>query len=288
MEQITQQKIENKIYSIRGLQVMLDSDLAELYQVDVKAFNQAVKRNIDRFPQRFRFQLEENEYNFLRSQSVTLKVGRGKHRKYLPYVFTEQGVAMLSSILKSQVAVQVSIQIMDAFFAMRKFLLQNASIFQRLDQLEIKMLQADEKFEKVFSAMEAGQIKPDKGIFFDGQIFDAYSFVADLIKGAEASIVIIDNYIDENVLTLLSKRKSFVTCTILTKTISKQLQLDIDKHNAQYPPIVVKNFTQCHDRFLLIDKKELYHFGASLKDLGKKWFAFSKMEGMAELILKNI
>jgi phage regulator Rha-like protein len=176
---------------------MLDSDLAELYQVNVKVLNQAVKRNIERFPQRFRFQLDENEYFNLRSQIVTLEQGRGKHRKYLPYVFTEQGVAMLSSVLRSDIAANISIQIMDAFIAMRKFLMQNASVFQRLDKLEMKMLKTDEKFEKVFKALEDGQLRPDKGIFFNGQIFDAYTFVADLIKNAKNEIILIDNYIDQ-------------------------------------------------------------------------------------------
>ncbi|MCF8362320.1 MAG: ORF6N domain-containing protein [Prolixibacteraceae bacterium] len=179
MEQPALHNIENKIFTLRGVQVMLDKDLAELYQVNVKVLNQAVKRNIKRFPQRFRFQLDENEYFNLRSQIVTLEQGRGKHRKYLPYVFTEQGVAMLSSVLRSDIAANISIHIMDAFIAMRKFLMQNALVFQRLDKLETKMLKTDEKFEKVFKALEAGQLKPDKGTFFNGQIFDADSFVAD-------------------------------------------------------------------------------------------------------------
>jgi hypothetical protein len=203
---------------------------------------------------------------------------------------------MLSAVLQSEVAILVSVQIMQAFVNMRKFLMQNASVFQRLDQLEIKMLKADEKFDMVFKALEAGQIKANKGIFFNGQIFDAYAFVADLIKSAENEIVLIDNYIDESVLTLLSKRKTDIACTVYTKTISKQLQLDMEKHNAQYPHILIKPFNHNHDRFLILDQKELYHFGASLKDLGKRpvvsavepWFAFSKMDGMAEIIISNL
>lgn len=299
---ITSQHIENKIYTLREVQVMFDSDLAELYQVEVKVLNQAVKRNINRFPEHFRFQLTDDEFNNLRSQSVTLErknnslrsqivtleSQRGKHRKYLPYAFTEQGVAMLSAVLRSDVAVQVSIEIMQAFVNMRKFLLQNASVFQRLGQLELKQMQTDEKIERVFKALEAGQLQPDKGIFFDGQIFDAYSFVADLIKKAESHIIVIDNYVDESVLTLLGKRKEKVTVTVYTREINKTLQLDLQRHNSQYPPIAVKTFAQSHDRFLLIDKKELYHIGASLKDLGKKWFAFSRMDSLTGQVLKQL
>lgn len=293
------EEIENRIHTIRGVQVMMDSDLAELYQVEVKVLNQAVGRNLNRFPENFRFKLDENEFHIsksslsnlahsLRSQNVTLKSGRGKHRKYLPYVFTEQGVAMLSSVLKSEIAVQVSIQIMQAFVSMRKFLIQNASVFQRLDQMELKQLQTDGKIERIFKALEAGQPEPEKGIFFGGQIFDAYTFVAGLIKKAQREIILVDNYPDESVLTLLTKRAKEVKATIYTKSISKAFQLDLEKHQAQYPEIHVKIFTQSHDRFLLIDGKELYHIGASLKDLGKKWFAFSRMDSIAEIVLKQL
>ncbi|MEO7314402.1 MAG: ORF6N domain-containing protein, partial [Ginsengibacter sp.] len=178
--------------------------------------------------------------------------------------------------------------IMRAFVSMRKFLTQNASVFQRIDHLELKQLQTDEKLNQVFKALEAGQPQPDKGIFFDGQIFDAYSFVAGLVKMANIEIVLIDNYVDETVLTLLGKRKLKVAATIYTKSISKSLQLDVEKHNAQYPSITVKTFTQSHDRFLVIDQKELYHLGASLKDLGKKWFAFSKMDSFTAQVLDNL
>ncbi len=293
------EEIENRIQTIRGIQVMLDSDLAELYQVEVKVLNQAVGRNLNRFPENFRFQLEENDFQILksssknlvhslRSQIVTLKNGRGKHRKYLPYAFTEQGVAMLSAVLRSEIAVQVSIQIMQAFVSMRKFLLQNASVFQRLDHLELNQFQTDEKIERIFKALEVSQPAFDMGIFFDGQVFDAYTFVADLIKKAQKEIILIDNYVDESVLTLLTKRAKEVQATIYTKSISKSFQLDLEKHHAQYPEIQVKTFTQSHDRFLLIDGKELYHIGASLKDLGKKWFAFSRMDSMAEVVLSQL
>ncbi len=246
------------------------------------------------------FQLSEQEWEevlsqnavpnhrALRSQNAILKVKRGQHRKYLPYVFTEQGVAGLSGILKSERAVKVHVEIMRAFVTMRKFLLQNASVFQRLDQLEIRQIQSDEKFNQIFKALEAGRPESDKGIFFDGQVFDAYAFVSDLIKKAKKEIILIDNFIDESVLTLLSKRQKHVTATIYTKSISKTLQLDLDKHHAQYPEIHVKTFIQSHDRFLLIDQTDLYHIGASLKDLGKKWFAFSRMDSMTALLLNQL
>lgn len=272
---------------IREKQVMLDRDLAELYQVETKVLNQAVKRNVARFPELFRFQLTQVEVENLRSQNVTSSAEHGG-RRYLPYAFTEQGVAMLSAVLRSEVAVQVSIQIMQAFVSMRKFLLQNASVFQRLDQVELRLLQNDEKFDRVFKALEAGRPEPDKGIFFDGQVFDAYVFVSDLIKKAQKELILIDNYLDESVLTLLTKRRNGVQATLYTKSISKSLQLDLEKHNAQYPPIMLKTFSQSHDRFLLIDQSELYHLGASLKDLGKKWFAFSRMDSHASFVLTQL
>ncbi len=300
MEVINQATIENKIYTIRDKQVMLDSDLAELYQVSTGRLNEQVKRNSDRFPSDFMFQLTQQEWEHLsmstassispslRSQNAILKKNRGKHRKYLPFVFTEQGVASLSGVLKSELAVKVHVEIMRAFVSMRKFLLQNASVFQRLDQVELRLLQNDEKFDRVFKALEAGRPEPDKGIFFDGQVFDAYVFVSDLIKKAQKELILIDNYLDESVLTLLTKRRNGVQATLYTKSISKSLQLDLEKHNAQYPPIMLKTFSQSHDRFLLIDQSELYHLGASLKDLGKKWFAFSRMDSHARFVLTQL
>lgn len=296
--------IQRRIYTIRGVQVMLDSDLAEFYGVETKVLNQAVKRNIERFPQEFSFQLiaEENnslrsqvvtlETKPLRSQIVTLKNRRGKHAKYLPYVFTEQGVAMLSGVLKSAKAVQISVQVINAFVAMRRFLASNAEVFQRLGAVERKQIEhkaeADHKFEQIFNAIEERSIKPKQGIFFDGQIFDAYQFVSGLIRTARKSIVLIDNYIDEGVLTLLSKAGKKVKITVLAKDISRQLALDVKKYNEQYPAITVKEFRNSHDRFLIIDGKTVYHFGASLKDLGKKWFAFSKFDKEAFKILDKL
>lgn len=295
-------EIENKIYSVRGVQVMLDSDLADMYDVEPKRLNEQVKRNINRFPEKFRFQLSEEEYenlrsqfatienesNSLRSQFATIESQRGKHRKYLPYVFTEQGVSMLSAVLRSETAVQVSIKIMDAFVEMRKFISTNAGIFQRLDKVEQKQIETDNKFEQIFKALEDKSIKPKQGIFYDGQVFDAYVFVADLVKSAQKSIILIDNYVDETVLQLFTKRNKNVAVSIYTKNISRALKQDLEKHNAQYPKIEIEKFDKAHDRFLMIDETTVYHIGASLKDLGKKWFAFSKMDMDAMEMITNL
>jgi len=290
---VNDENIQNKIYTIRGLQVMLDEELARLYHVETKTFNQAVKRNIARFPEHFRFQLTKEEYEYiLRSQIVTLKENlnkdmRGRHRKYLPYVFTEQGVSMLSAVLRSDIAIEVSIKIIDTFVNMRRFLLSNASIFQRLDNIEYKLLKHDENFDKVFKAIENKDIKPIQGIFFNGQIYDAYAFVNDLLKRAKKEVILIDNYIDDTNLTLFSKY-SDVKFTIITHKISEQLELDVQKYNSQYNNLQIKTSDKFHDRFLIIDNKETYHIGASLKDLGKKVFAFSKLDINSLEIIKKL
>ncbi len=276
---ITSKEIENRIYNIRGHQVMLDSDLAGIYQVETKVFNQAVKRNAERFPENFRFQLTQDEFDTinLRSQIVTSSLNYGG-RRYLPYVFSEQGIAMLSAILRSEVAVKVSIEIMNAFVEMRKILISNASLFHRLDKIEIKQSETDQKFEEIFKVLESDKLHSEKGVFYNGQIFDAYTFVSDIIRNAKTSIILLDNYVDDTVLTLLSKRNNNVTATIYTKNISNQLRLDLQRYNSQYPRIEIQIFSNAHDRFLIIDNVELYHIGASLKDLGKKWFAFSRID----------
>ncbi|MFV8326848.1 ORF6N domain-containing protein [Flavobacterium sp. ZS1P14] len=276
---LSQQKIEPLIYTIRNKQVMLDNDLAKIYQVETKVFNQAIKRNTDRFPENFCFQLTQDEFDHinLRSQIVTSSSGHGG-RRYLPHVFTEQGVAMLSAVLRSNVAIKVSIEIMNAFVEMRKILISNTALFSRLDKIELKQIEADGKFEEIFKALESGKLYSDKGIFYNGQVFDAYAFASDIIRNAQKSIILIDNYVDDTVLTQLGKRKENVSVTIYTKNISNQLKLDIQKYNSQYPPVTIIKMTDAHDRFLLIDQTELYHIGASLKDLGKKWFAFSRMD----------
>lgn len=282
--------IQRKIYTIRDLQVMLDTDLADFYGLETKVLNQAVKRNKERFPEDFMFQLTKDEKDELVTNCDHLK-----HLKFssaLPKVFTEQGVAMLSGVLKSETAVKMSIQIISAFVTMRKFIINNAQLFQKIDSVERRQLkhemETDEKFEIVFDALQKDKIDPKQGIFFDGQIFDAHKFISDLIRKAEKSILLIDNYVDDSVLSLFTKRKKDVNVTIFTANLSKALMTDLKKFNAQYPKIEVKEFNQSHDRFMIIDDEDVYHFGASLKDIGKKWFAFSKFETKALEILDKL
>ena len=274
--------IESRIMSIRGRQIMIDRDLAELYGVETKVLNQAVKRNIERFPERFRFQLTKEEMNELVTNCD--RFNSLKHSTAHSYAFTEQGVAMLSTVLRSETAIRMSIRIMDAFVAMRRFMMTNAEVFQRLSTMEYHQLEmqqhqqeTDKRIDDVFRRLDEGYAKPKQGIFYNGQIYDAYTFVSDLIKSAKKMIILIDNYVDDTVLTLLDKRENGVPAAIYTQRISRQFQLDIDRHNAQYVPIEVKTFCLSHDRFLCIDD-DVYHIGASIKDLGKKWFGFSKME----------
>ncbi len=301
--------IKGLIFNIRDVQVMLDSDLAEVYDVETRILNQAVKRNIERFPEKFRFQLTQSEFEefldsqiassknedeILISQIVISKKSRGGRRK-LPFVFTEQGVSMLSAVLRSETAVKVSIQIIDAFVEMRKFISQNATLFQRINNIEQKQIASDitqiennNKIDAILDALEDQSIKPKQGIFYDGQVFDAYVFIADLIKSAKKSILLFDNYVDETVLQIFTKRKKNVSVNIYTKNVTKVLKQDIEKHNAQYPKIEITKFTKAHNRFLIIDQTIVYHFGASLKDLGKKWFAFSKMDLDAMEMIANL
>ena len=299
--------IENKILVIRGQQVMLDRDLAELYGVETKVLNQAVKRNIERFPERFMFQLTKTEQNNaedrLRSQFVTLENlksqivtsrQRGKYSKYLPYVFTEQGVAMLASVLKSPTAVQISIKIMDAFVAMRRFLLNNAKIFTEIDSIKEHLLasdlhqkESDERIDTLFTLMDKYKIKDKQDIFFQGQIYDAYSTFQRLIKKAKKEIILIDNYIDLTVLDRLTQKNIGVDVTIYTRLDSSIKKLDIAKFNAQYPNLTIKHTSTMHDRFLILDNTEIYHIGASIKDLGKKCFGFTLLED-ATIIIKAI
>ena len=283
--------IENLIYTIRGKQVMLDSDVANLYQYKTKSLNLAVKRNIERFPEEFCFQLTENELNNLRFQIETSKKekniltsSRGG-RRYLPYVFTEQGVAMLAGILKSDIAVNISIKIIKAFISMRKFLIQNGQVFERLSILEYKQLENEKNFDKVFNMLQQEDNVKQK-IFFKGQIWDSYSLIIDIIKKANKKIVIIDNYIDDSVLKMLTKKNKNVETVIITSEKSNISQLDIQKFNKEYPILKVAKTNKFHDRFIIIDNKELYHCGASIKDLGKKCFAINKIEDME--IIKQI
>lgn len=291
--------VESLIRVIRGQQVMLDRDLAELYGVETKRLNEQVKRNIERFPEDFMFQLTKEECS--KSQIATLNEGRGHNIKKLPYAFTENGVAMLSSVLRSKTAVEANIRIMRAFVSMRHFMVNNAAVFQRLETIEFNQLESnkvqakilahqevqDHRIDEIFRRLDEGMYKPKQGIFFDNQIYDAYFFVSELVKSAKQRIILIDNYVDESVLTLLDKWEDTVSAIIYTQQISRQLRLDVDRHNSQYPPIEISVFRRSHDRFLCIDDT-VYHVGASIKDLGKKWFAFSKMEDFLpeELVAK--
>ncbi len=282
------ENITNLIYTIRGKQVMLDSDVAMLYHYPTKRINETVRRNIERFPENFCFKLNESEAENLRSQIATSSLEKENYggRRYLPYVFTEQGIAMLSGLLKNDIAIQVSINIMNAFVEMRKFIATNGSVFKRLTNIEYKILEQnkmltehEKKFEKVFDELQKNEkIEFKQSIFFDGQIFDAYSLIIDIIKRAKQKILIIDNYIDDNILKMLSKKNKNVEVVILTTQNSNIRKLDIQKFNKQYPVLKLAYTNKFHDRFIVIDNKELYHIGASLKDLGKKCFAISKIE----------
>ena len=282
------ENIKNLIYTIRGKQVMLDSDVAMLYHYPTKRINETVRRNIERFPENFCFKLTESETENLRSQFATSSLKKENYggRRYLPYVFTEQGIAMLSGLLKNDIAIQVSINIMNAFVEMRKFITRNGKVFERLTNVEYKILEQkrmltnhEKKFEKVFDELQKSKREEFKqSIFFDGQIFDAYSLIIDIIKRAKQKILIIDNYIDDSILKMLSKKNKNVEVVILTTQNSNIRKLDIQKFNKQYPVLKLAYTNKFHDRFIVIDNKELYHIGASLKDLGKKCFAISKIE----------
>ena len=270
--------IKNLIYTIRGKQVMMDSDVANIYHCETKYVNRVVKRNIERFPEEFCFQLNENEFEVLRCQFVTLNEnGRGQHRKYLPYVFTEQGIAMLSALLKSDVAVSVSVNIMKAFIEMRKFLMLNGQVFERLTSVEHKLLEHDKKFDEVFNQLQLEENIKQR-IFFDGQIYDAYSIIIDIIKKANNKILIIDNYIDDSVLKMFTKKKNNVEVIILTSNKSNIQNIDIQKFNKEYPILKIAKTNKFHDRFIVIDNEEMYHLGASIKDVGKKCFGINKIE----------
>ncbi len=277
--------IKSKIYTIRDKQVMLDRDLAELYDVKSIRLREQVKRNIDRFPDDFMFQLTSDEVDSLVSQNaIPSKQHLGGS---LPLVFTEQGVATISGVLTNKIAIEMNINIMRAFVNMRQFISKNALIFQKVEYIEQKLLKHDDKFDKVFEALEDKNPIQSQGIFYNEQIFDAHNFVSDLIRSAKSSIVLIDNFVDDNTLLLFSKNQN-VEVTIHTNTFTKALKLDLEKYNKQYKDISIKTNKKFHDRFLIIDNKEVYHIGASLKDLGKKTFAFSKMEDLAHHLLEHI
>jgi hypothetical protein len=286
MSDLLKDTIQSKIFSIRGLQVMLDKDLATFYEVKPFRLREQVKRNPDRFPTDFIFQLNDSEVDFLVSQNAipSKQILGGTN----PYVFTEQGVAALSGVLKSEKATLVSVEIFRAFVRMRRAFVRNALVMERVIKIEQKQFEFDNKLNELLNALQAPDIKQNQGVFFDGQLFDAYVFATDLIKSAQHSIILIDNYIDETTLLMLSKRKLSCEAIIYTQKISSQLQLDLAKHNEQYPLIHINLLKNAHDRFLILDHKALYHIGASLKDLGKKWFAFSRIDDFLPEILSKL
>ena len=271
--------IKSLIYVVRGQQVMLDSDLAMLYQVETKVFNQAVSRNIERFPENFRFQLTKEEFDALRSQIATSN-GRGG-RRYRPYMFTEQGIAMLSGVLRSDVAVQVSIRIMNTFVEMRRFIANNALLFEKVSDIELKQLEyqksTDEKFDKVFQYIE-DHAESEQKIFFDGQIYDAFSLITSIIQKAQKEIILIDGYVDVDTLNILAKKNDGVDVKIYTYANAQLTNRDAANFNAQYPTLTVKKTQAFHDRFIVLDGKTAYHIGASIKDAGKKCFGISLID----------
>ncbi|MBR4261395.1 MAG: ORF6N domain-containing protein [Clostridia bacterium] len=287
---VDNEDIKELIYTIRGKQVMLDSDVARLFKYQTKDLNRNVKNNIARFPEYYCFQLTEEEYESLRCKNFTLnKNGRGQHRKYLPYVFTEYGITMLAGLLKSNIAVTASIKIVNTFIEMKKIILATGQAYERLTNIEHKVLEHDNMFKKVFR--ELGQEDNIKQkIFFEGQIWDSYNLIVEIIKKAKNKILIIDNYIDDSILAMLSKKKKGVDAVILTSNNSNILKLDVQKFNKEYPTLKVARTNKFHDRFIVIDNKELYHCGASLKDLGKKCFAISRIEDddYLEKIIDNV
>ena len=277
--------IENKILVIRGHQVMLDRDLAELYGVETRRLNEQVKRNIERFPKQFCFPLVEKEKKELVANCDRFRIL--KHSSFNPYAFTEQGVAMLSAVLRSEIAIKVSIDIMNAFVTMRHLLMNNAGIISRISDTETKLIEHDEKIETLFTLMDKYKIEDKQGVFIQGQIYDAYTKFQELIQKAKKEIILIDNYIDLTVLDRLTIKNPGVDAIIYTLPKTTVKKLDIAKFNAQYPILTLEHTNNMHDRFLIIDRTEIYHIGASLKDLGRKCFSFTKLED-AQLMIKTI
>lgn len=282
--------IENLILNIRGKQVMLDRDLARLYGVETKRLNEAVKRNIERFPERFMFQLADDEKNKVVAICDHLKELRFSYQN--PYAFTEQGVSMLSAVLKSETAINISIKIMDAFVAMRHALLENHQLFNRIESLEYHHLlmierqkKADSQIETIFKALSKYEL-PKENIFYNNQVYDAHILMTNFIKQAKNRIVVIDNYVDDSVLTLLSKRKTGVSAEIYTYKVSQQFSLDLARHHTQYPQVTVHVNKSCHDRFLIIDD-QVYHIGASVKDLGQKLCAVTLLNSISATEVLN-
>lgn len=283
-------EIENKILIIRDCQVMIDRDLAVLFGIETKRLNEQVKRNIERFPKDFCFQLNKEEFENWRSQFATSNIDKMGVRR-APYAFTEQGVAMLSTVLKSETAIKASIQIMKAFVAMRRFLQNNAQIFVELGSIKQHLIESDlhhkendQKIERLFTLMDKYKVEDKQGIFFQGQIFDAYAKFESFIQQAKKEIILIDQYVDLSVLERLTKKRKGVNVSIYTKACTPLTAQDIQQFNAQYPTLSVHYTSKMHDRFLILDHTTIYHIGASLKDLGKKCFAFEILEDASSLI----
>ena len=282
-------EIKNMIYEIRGKKVMLDADLARLYgyKSGAKALNQAVKRNIERFPEDFSFELTKDEYNelmfnsdFLRSQTVTLKENQtGKHKKYLPRVFTQEGIAMLSSVIRTKEASEVNVEIMREFVKLRSLVNNNSiSLANDISVMKNMLFNHEEKISELFDKFDKKEDLKSK-LFFNGEVYDAYSLLVDIIEKSNNEIIIIDNYVDKVTLDILSKKNINVAVLLITdKNKTKLTKTDVDKFNSEYPSLEIKYTNIFHDRFIIIDKKELYHLGASLKDLGKKVFGITKIE----------
>jgi len=287
-EKFTNEEIKNMIYTIRGKQVMLDSDVAKLYHYETKNINKAMKRNIERFPDDFCFQLSELEVENLRFQNGTSssEIENYGGRRYLPYVYTEQGISMLAGVLKNDVAIKISISIIRAFIEMRKFLSLNGQVFERLTNMEYKLLEHDKKFDLIFNELQHEENIKQK-VFFKGQFWDSYSVIVDIIKRAQKQIIIIDNYISDTTLKMLAKKNNGVEVIIITLPNTCIKSIDIDKFNKEYPVLKVQKTNRFHDRFIIIDKQEIYHCGTSIKDAGNKCFAINKIED-TEIIEKLV
>lgn len=284
--------IARQILVIRDKQVMLDRDLATLYGVETKRINEQVKRNKERFPEDFCFQIDKSEFKELVANCD--RFNKLKHSSSRSFAFTEQGIAMLSSVLKSETAIRVNIAIMRAFVAARQILMQNGGLVNRLSNMESKMLEQDarllehdHKFDTIFEAMDRGELQ-SKGLYYNNQMFDAYVFVCGLIRQAKRRIVLVDRYVDEKVLAMMLKRGKGDSATIYTYDKSKVFEVDLATYNAQYVdcPLKVLPSYGMHDRFLFIDDTA-YHFGASLKDLGTNTFFFTKEDFTLEEVLKK-
>lgn len=264
-------QIVNMIYEIRGKQVMLDSDVAMLFGYKTKELNRNVRNNINRFPENYCFQLTEEEYNSLRCKFFTLKNSRGQHKKYLPYVFTEYGITMLAGILKSEIAISASLKIVDTFISMRRYISSSLLEQKYINNQVMKNTEDIKLLQESFKQFDKN--KQLNNLFFEGQIYDAYSLLIDILSSASKNIIIIDNYIDKKFLDICSKINT--SFTIYTSKINEN---DLYKYNEQYSNIEVIISNKFHDRFIILDNEILYHYGASFKDLGKKCFCISKIE----------